>query len=64
MTAYPYTLKYTLTLTGKGDKSENGYFPLKAICVQLYYPLTLAYVVLLFYVHDKYLRSCRDGQLT
>ena len=29
-------------------------------------PLTgvVLYVVLLFYVHGKYLRSCRDGQLT
>ena len=24
----------------------------------------LCYVVLLFYVHGKHLRSCRDGQLT
>ena len=24
----------------------------------------LLYVVLLFYVHGKHLRSCRDGQLT
>ena len=23
-----------------------------------------SYVVLLFYVHGKHLRSCRDGQLT
>ena len=25
---------------------------------------TLRFVVLLFYVHGKHLRSCRDGQLT
>ena len=25
---------------------------------------TVVVVVLLFYVHDKHLRSCRDGQLT
>ena len=24
----------------------------------------ISVVVLLFYVHDKHLRSCRDGQLT
>ena len=26
--------------------------------------LMLLFVVLLFYVHGKHLRSCRDGQLT
>ena len=27
-------------------------------------PLVVVVVVLLFYVHGKHLRSCRDGQLT
>ena len=27
-------------------------------------PLVLIVVALLFYVHGKHLRSCRDGQLT
>ena len=31
-------------------------------CIQ--YPFIVVVVVLLFYVHDKHLRSCRDGQLT
>ena len=26
--------------------------------------ITVVFVVLLFYVHGKHLRSCRDGQLT
>ena len=27
-------------------------------------PKLVAFVALLFYVHGKHLRSCRDGQLT
>ena len=27
-------------------------------------PIVVVVVVLLFYVHGKHLRSCRDGQLT
>ena len=27
-------------------------------------PIIVVVVVLLFYVHGKHLRSCRDGQLT
>ena len=30
----------------------------------LYYTFRTVHVVLLFYVHGKHLRSCRDGQLT
>ena len=35
-------------------------------CTYFHRQLTAAVVVvvLLFYVHDKHLRSCRDGQLT
>ena len=32
--------------------------------IQLYSLLVVVVVVLLFYVHGKHLRSCRDGQLT
>ena len=28
------------------------------------YDCVVVFVVLLFYVHGKHLRSCRDGQLT
>ena len=33
------------------------------IC-NVYYVQCIVAVVLLFYVHGKHLRSCRDGQLT
>ena len=34
------------------------------LCLDVYTIDTLLIVDLLFYVHGKYLRSCRDGQLT
>ena len=31
---------------------------------ELIWPSVVVVVVLLFYVHGKHIRSCRDGQLT
>ena len=31
---------------------------------KMVHPIDVVVVVLLFYVHGKHLRSCRDGQLT
>ena len=43
-------------------KTLKAFFYIKAICNA--YFLVVIVVALLFYVHDKHLRSCRDGQLT
>ena len=42
----------------KLSKQQFHYLLLGAFSVDL------VAVVLMFYVHDKHLRSCRDGQLT
>ena len=34
---------------------------MKIVCVR---PVVVVVVALLFYVHGKHLRSCREGQLT
>ena len=34
------------------------------ILLEIWYTVVVFNVVLLFYVHGKHLRSCRDGQLT
>ena len=33
-------------------------------CLSMAYIVVVVVVVLVFYVHGKHLRSCRDGQLT
>ena len=35
-----------------------------SMCFYCMFPTVVVVVVLLFYVHGKHLRSCRDGQLT
>ena len=64
MDLYPYTLKETIYsrgergggegIAGAGRDERNWGRCEGRLCA----------VVLLFYVHGKHLRSCRDGQLT
>ena len=43
---------------------RKSYFTTPGICVGVESAFVVVVVVLLFYVHDKHLRSCRDGHLT
>ena len=58
-------LKLTCSMIPSVDLARDGVSPAKDLgiwemcCKQLH-----VVVVLLFYVHGKHLRSCRDGQLT
>ena len=48
----------------RGGKGYRGMrVPRLAILIPKYYTVVVV-VALLFYVHGKHLRSCRDGQLT
>ena len=44
--------------------SNPMYFTLRLTSEKLSSFLIFTFVALLFYVHGKHLRSCRDGQLT
>ena len=43
---------------------RKSYCTTPGICVGVVSAFVVVVVVLLFYVHGKHLRSCRDGQLT
>ena len=45
-------------------KTLKAFFYIKAIRNAYFLVVIVVVVALLFYVHDKHLRSCRDGQLT
>ena len=49
-----------------GDSNEYTQYTIFNIKnkITLNYPKPAVVVALLFYVHGKHLRSCRDGQLT
>ena len=53
-------------MTGPYNKKSQGslrrlsFFKILLVII----PIFIVVVVLLFYVHGKHLRSCRDGQLT
>ena len=43
--------------------SGKPFYFIKCVCYA-YFRIFVVVVALLFYVHSKHLRSCRDGQLT
>ena len=53
---YMFYKRVTVWNHGLHQRTEN--------CCMYKFSGTVVFVVLLFYVHGKHLRSCRDGQLT
>ena len=63
------TLKTTTIFVDHADLLSFGMLrdkssPWSNCCVVIFECFIVVVVVLLFYVHGKHLRSCRDGQLT
>ena len=55
------TLFHTAILGGEGTVMKIS---MKCNRCDLFQTIVVVFVALLFYVHGKHLRSCRDGQLT